>query len=289
MKAGIHTISAEQYHADTLVDLPTLSNSIAKILVTQSPQHAWCAHSRLNPNYESDDSSRFDLGSAAHAVLLEKDFSKIQFIEADDWRTKEAKSQRDMARAKGLLPVLHKYENMLRSMVSRAHEKIANSELKGIFDDGKPEQTLLWQDGEAWCRARLDWLRTDQRVILDYKTTDSASPEACVRKISQMGYDIQASFYKRGLVACGGPEDAVFVFLFQEIEPPYACCLVALSTMYIEMANEKVDQAIEIWSMCMASGKWPSYPSEVVIAEPPPWEVTKYMNMMEERALGESL
>lgn len=281
MKKGIYTISAEQYHADKMHEEPSLSNSIAKILIQQSPQHAWYAHSRLNPDYVSDDSSRFDLGSAAHAVLLENDYNKINFVEADDWRTKEAKSQRDAARARGILPVLKKYELPLKEMVRVAKHKIENSELAGIFNNGKAEQTLFWQEGEIYCRARLDFLRNDQLVILDYKTTETAEPEACVRKIGQMGYDIQASFYKRGLVACGGSENAVFVFLFQEIEPPYACCLIALSNTYIEIADEKVNRAIDMWTESMASNRWPSYSSLVHYAEPPAWVMQQHMNMME--------
>ena len=287
MKTGIFNISEEAYHADNIGDEITLSNSIAKILINQSPQHAWYAHSKLNPHYQPYESDRFDLGTACHSLLLEQSDAKIVYIDHDDYRTDAAKETRDMARAKGLTPILRKYEKSMLEMVSKAHEKIKNSELAGIFQNGKPEQTIVWQDGDAWCRARLDWLRADNKVILDYKTTDSADPETCIRKIASMGYDMQASFYKRGLVACGGSEDAVFVFLFQEITAPYACCLVGLSEMFIEIANEKVEQAISIWDMCMKTGKWPSYPDQITLAEPPNWQLQQYLNMMEERALGE--
>lgn len=287
MKQGIFTMSEEMYHSDKIGEEITLSNSIAKIIIQQSPQHAWYAHPRLNPRHQSVDSDRFDLGTACHSLLLEQSDAKIVYIDHDDYRTNAAKETRDMARAKGLTPILRKYEKSMLEMVSKAHEKIKNSELAGIFQNGNPEQTLVWQDGDAWCRARLDWLLADNKVILDYKTTDSADPETCIRKIASMGYDMQASFYKRGLVACGGSEDAVFVFLFQEITAPYACCLVGLSEMFIEIANEKVEQAISIWDMCMKTGKWPSYPDQITLAEPPAWALTQYLNMMEERALGE--
>jgi len=287
MKQGIFTMSEEIYHSDKIGSEITLSNSIAKIIIQQSPQHAWYAHPRLNPRHQSVDSDRFDLGTACHSLLLEQSDAKIVYIDHDDYRTNAAKETRDMARAKGLTPILRKYEKSMLEMVSKAHEKIKNSELAGIFQNGKPEQTLVWQDGDARCRARLDWLRADNKVILDYKTTDSADPETCIRKIASMGYDMQASFYKRGLVACGGSDDAVFVFLFQEITAPYACCLVGLSEMFIEIANEKVEQAISIWDMCMKTGKWPSYPDQITLAEPPAWALTQYLNMMEERALGE--
>lgn len=282
MKQGIHTISEELYHADNLMDVPTLSNSIAKILIEQSPQHAWFAHPRLNPNYKPVDREVFDFGRAAHSILLEKDVSKISFIPFDEYRTKESKRKRDEAYAKGLTPVKRKYERPLMDMVSSAIKKVKDSELAGIFQDGKPEQTLLWQEGDAWCRGRLDWLRSDNKVILDYKTTTSADPDTCVRKIASMGYDMQASFYKRGLIANGGSEDAIFVFLFQEIEPPYACCLIALSNTFIEIADKKVDDAIEIWTDCIKNGKWPSYSDQVHYAEPPNWMLQQYMAMMEE-------
>jgi len=142
------------------------------------------------------------------------------------------------------------------------------------------------KEGDAWCRARLDWLRADNKVILDYKTTESADPETCIRKIASMGYDMQASFYKRGLVACGGAEDAVFVFLFQEITAPYACCLIGLSNTFIEIADQKVNDAIEIWQDCIKNGKWPSYSDNVHYAEPPNWALSQYMAEMEARANG---
>ena len=43
MNPGIYDTSAEMYHADTLADdeRPSLSASIANILLTSSPRHAW--------------------------------------------------------------------------------------------------------------------------------------------------------------------------------------------------------------------------------------------------------
>lgn len=284
MKTGIFTISEETYHADKIGDEITLSNSIARIIISQSPQHAWFAHPRLNPKHQSVNSDRFDLGTACHSLLLEQSDNKIVYLDFDDFRTNAAKAGRDEARAKGLTPILRKYETSMKDMVSQAIIKIKNSEINGIFQNGKPEQTLVWQEGAAWCRARLDWLQADNKVILDYKTTESAEPEACVRKIASMGYDMQASFYKRGLVACGGSEDAVFVFLFQEITPPYACCLVGLSNTFIEIADQKVNDAIEIWTDCMKNGKWPSYSDNVHYADPPNWLLSQYMAEMEAKA-----
>ena len=42
LEPGIHNLSAEVYHADPCVK-PSLSSSIANVLLQQSPLHAWMA------------------------------------------------------------------------------------------------------------------------------------------------------------------------------------------------------------------------------------------------------
>lgn len=76
MTAELQTMSAEAYHQDPAPQ-PSLSSSIAKILLDQSPRHAWLAHPKLNPNYVAEEDSRFDIGTAAHVMMLERDSSRI--------------------------------------------------------------------------------------------------------------------------------------------------------------------------------------------------------------------
>lgn len=287
---------AVQYHADA--DGPRLSNSIAQILVTQSPLHAWMAHPKLNPDYKPKEESRFELGTAAHDLILEGGTPRICVINPEDYRSKPTKAEpegsipkgwtnnaireaRDQARANGLTPILPWDNAAIRAMKEVAMKFIAGSELKGIFDNGKPEQTIIWESDGVACRSRLDWLTNDHRVILDYKTAANANPEAFTRQIGAMGYDMQACFYARAVsAACN--IDPAFVFLVQEIEPPYACSLVGLSNAYYELAEAKVDRAIALWRECLESGKWPAYPDRVAYAEPPAWALNEHMAMMEQ-------
>jgi len=274
MIAGIHTISAEAYHADPC-DEPSLSSSMVSVLLNQSPRHAWMQHPKLNPDYQSEENSRFDLGSAAHALLLEGNQAKIAVIDAEDWRTKKAKEERDTARENGLLPILTKHDFALKAMVKAAREFIDTTELKGIFDAGKPEQTIIWQEQEIWCRARPDWLTNDYKIILDYKTTDSAAPEVFIRQIPRMGYDLQSEFYTRGIYRLFNLMP-VFIFLAQEIDPPYACSLVSLSNAYRDIADAKVERAIQLWSDCLSTGNWPSYNPAIHYAEAPIWLLAQH-------------
>lgn len=272
---SIVNIQADVYHADPAAQ-PSLSSSIAQILLTQSPRHAWLAHPKLNPNYVAEEDSRFDLGTAAHAMLLEGDDSGIVWVDADDWRTKAAKEHRDAARAAGRLPLLIKYQPILQAMVREAQAYVASSELGNILTTGAAEQTVLWEENGTHCRARLDLLAADRRVIIDYKSTADASPTAFIRQIARMGYDVQASFYVRGIERETGTR-ARFVFLAQEITPPYACSLVGLSGTYLEIGSSKVERAIRLWAHCLSTNNWPAYTNQICEAEPPAWMLTDEM------------
>lgn len=273
MTPGLHDMPAAAYHADPC-PAPSLSNSIIKTLLTKSPKHAWLKHPKLNPAYVSYEESKFDLGSAAHSLLLEG-YDCCQVIDAEDWRTKEAKAARERARASGLIPMLHHQYAEAVVMVEVARDYIKRSVLGDILAHGKPEQTLVWTDDESgiWCRGRLDWLTNDHSIIMDYKTTSVGNPGAfCRTQVAAMGYDTQEAFYRRGMSRIGRvtPE---FVFLVQEDSAPYACYLVACAPSMQTLAEHKVQRAIDLWAECLATNAWPGYAETIYHAEAAAWAV----------------
>jgi hypothetical protein len=269
---GIYNLTAENYHADP-APTASLSSSIAHILLEQSPLHAWLAHPRLNPNFERETDSRFDLGSAAHMMLLERREDRIVRVQADDWRTKAAKEQRDAAQAEGKYAVLERQYVDILHMCTAAQDFLLTTELSDLLATGTPEQTILWQEGEMWCRARPDLLSADRRVCLDYKSTASAAPDFIAKQLGRMGYDLQAEFYLRGLTAVWC--DAAFVFLFQEITPPYACSLISLSNTFREVGKLKVARAMRLWEMSITTNNWLGYTSKILYVEPKPWDAAE--------------
>jgi len=268
-----------EYQADPC-PAPSLSSGIAKLLVTRSPAHAWAAHPRLNPEYREKESSAFDLGSAAHAMLLEGEDICVP-LEFDDWRTKEAKARRDEVRAAGRIPLLQEQYARVRAMVGvvlPAWER--NPDLSGYhLRDMLIEQSLFWTEAEStvWCRARPDALSKDRRLIVDYKTTQaSANPSSWTRTAIGMQAEMQAAFYLRGNAATGGPEDARFVFVVQETDPPYAVSFCGVSPAMLAMGKAGVDQAIWTWHDCTTKNRWPSYPARICWIEPPPYAMAAF-------------
>lgn len=273
---GVHTsMSAAAYHA-----LPSLSNSLAQILIAQSPQHAWTASPALNPNYTRVEKEEFDIGQATHALLLEGQ-DRMAVIEADDWRKKDARAERDEARAAGKHPVLAKrYQDVLK-MRDVAVRAIAEcDQLSGLsLSNGQPEVVLTWHDLDSVaCRARLDFLSAvlpfGNRIVLDYKSTTDATPRAFSRQIARMGYHYQEEFYSRGVQHTLG-QRPMFVFMAQETTAPYACSFHACAPSLQAMAKAEVDYAIRLWRDCLRSNRWPAHDQRIHYAEAAAWQLTE--------------
>lgn len=266
-------IAAADYHADPAPS-PSLSNSIAQILLDQSPHHAWTAHPRLNNRHPGEDSSkRLDLGSVAHALLLGKGRG-IAIIDADSYRTKDAQKQRDEARAAGKTPILAADYDRASAMMMIARDEIAACKEIGrafFSPAARFEPVILWREGECWARAMLDF--TDAALVLDYKSVTNASPDYVTRHLYQQGYHIQRGWYLRALDAIdpGGRGRRRFVFLFQEIEPPHACTFMELDGAGAAMGERSCEQAVALWQECMSTDRWPSYPRGIHRAEMPGW------------------
>lgn len=270
-KPGIYEMSLADYVADPAPQ-PSLNTGTALTLLTQSPLHAKMQHVRLNPNAEREESSRADLGTIAHALLLEDDGSRVVEIDADDWRTKAAKEKRDEARAAGKVPVLKKDYGTVREMVEVAQHFMMGSELCNDWLSAKAERTLVWNDGPGvWCRSRPDKLTDDGCVAFDYKTCGvSADPSVFARGVLiSNGYDLQAALAIRGVNALIKSRSCTFIFVCQEIEPPYAVSLVSLSPQFLAIANERLQAAVDMWGLCLETNRWPGYPARVAYADAP--------------------
>jgi hypothetical protein len=250
---------------------PSLNSSLAHLLLTRSAAHVRIAHPRLNPAWQPQEASRFDLGAAAHAVLLEGRRDLLAVCNFADWRTKLAQQARDDARANGQIPVLLEQAAAIEGMVDAAQATLAASpDLKdlGPLD---AERTLLWQDGPTWLRSRPDWLARDYAAILSYKTTAaSAEPGAFQRIILGSGYHVQAAFELAGIKAKTG-KDAAYVWLVQEVDAPFACSLLGMTPEFRAFAETARRKAVSVWAECLATDCWPAYPNRICYLDLPPW------------------
>lgn len=282
---GLHIgIPDAEYHADPAP--VSLSSSVAKLLLTRSPRHAYTAHPRLNPDWKPDDeaTAEQDMGHALHRMILEgadEGDGTIVVVDADSWRTKAAQEARDAARAAGAAPLLRGKYEAAHEITCAVRDQLELSELAGVLDDGEAEVTGVWTERDGFgrdvrCRLRADWLTRDKKIALDLKTTSTnAHPDVFARQIVQMGYGFQSAWYTRGLRAVGGV-DPQLIFVVVEVSPPYALSLISLPPGWIEMERRRCSKAMNVWSECLRTGVWPSYPRQICWPELPAWAEAQY-------------
>ena len=218
----------------------------------------------------------FDVGHAAHSEVLGAG-APLLVIDADDYRSKSAREQRDEAYDRGEVPVLVHEHLTVQAMAKALREHPIAS---ALFDPahGRPEVSLHWQDEEHGIklRGRLDWLgeqRTpDGRLIVpDYKTTISADRESISKSVLNYGYAMQDDHYSEGVRATGLADDVAFVFVFQEKTAPYLVNVVELDPLAKQYGKAKNHLARRIYAECLRTGVWPGYSSDVELISLPKW------------------
>jgi hypothetical protein len=62
-----------------------------------------------------------------------------------------------------------------------------------------------------------------------------------------------------------------------ETSPPYALSVITPGAAVLELANAKIDRAVELWQRCLENDRWPAYPPVVHVAEVPAWEEARWL------------
>lgn len=269
---GIHDLDEATYHGDPCPQ-PSLSASIAKLLLARSPRHAWGAHPRLNPDHRTTESQKFDLGSAFHTLFLQSGVEVIE-IDAEDYKTKAAKEARDVARAAGKIPMLKEQLARTRQMVTAVQAQVPEHEALALaLAAGEAERTIAWrEDNGIWCRARLDWMPETGDAYPDLKSTEaSAGPDSWGRILFNMGGDIQDAFYRRGLRKLKISRDPYLLFVAAELDDPFLIATHRCAPAAAGIADRAVERAIALWGWCLERGEWPGYSRETAWHDAPPW------------------
>lgn len=272
---GLHLdVPRDEYDADPCPS-PSLTQSIAKIILDRSLAHARLAHPRLNPAFERNDDPKYDVGNVAHALMLGRG-REIEVVIADDWRTKAAKEAREAAIQRGRIAVLARHYEAASDMVQAAARQLGD---RGYDEDWNPaaaaaEVMAVADDAGVWLRSLIDWLPYHARRVWDYKTTAlSAAPWELSRRIVADGWDVQAAFHER-ILDLVDPDNAgrrEHLFCVQEDRPPYALTVARMSEAVMTMGRRKVQRARDAWAAAMSNNHWPAYPLDTALPEYPAW------------------
>jgi hypothetical protein len=267
VNAGIHKqLDEATYHAH-----PALSASGAKLLLPPScpALYKW---QRDHPVHRDV----FDFGTAAHTKVLGIG-PEFAIINADDWRGKAAREERDASRGEGKTPLLAKDAVTVDAMADALRQHPIAAALLNP-DHGTPEVSLFWHDERHGIdrRGRVDWLPdpSDGRLIIsDYKTAASAEPGGFARSAANFGYHQQAAWYMDAAVALdlAEPGGVSFLFIVQEKTAPHLVTVCELDSYSIDHGRRLNDRACEVFAECTATDTWPGYSDDVELIYLPSW------------------
>lgn len=265
LEPGLHSLEADRYHADPAPE-PSLSSTIARLLLRRSPAHAWHASPRLNPDWQPVEKAHFDIGRAAHRALLGAgaDYAVIpdELLDARGAAsTKAAKAWIEEARQDGLTPIKADVATQIETMATICRVRLRDAGLE--LEPERSELAALAQIDGTWCRCMAD--NAPERalgrlgpLLVDFKTTTDANPAAIERAVMTYGYDLQAAHYVDTWRAATG-ETRAFVFVFQEKEPPHEVAIALLAGEALEIGQRQAREARQLWRACVESGDWPGY------------------------------
>lgn len=268
----------DAYHADPC-PAPSLSNSIAKVALSRSLEHAKAKHPRLSQPWDDEEEEKYVeaqmIGSAAHSLAFGIGKPVVEF-HLKKWTKKQDQDDRKASIEAGEIPLRSKSFRIAHAMADRARPEIAR------LVDGSlvAEAMLVWQErGGLWRRGLIDRMRGDARVIVDYKTTARiAGPGEASAALYKSGFHMQEAFYKRGLDVLDpeGMGRRKFWFLYQEQEPPFAVCAIETDEAGRTWADEQVEAACNLWDRALVTDTWPGYPFGPHVATPKSYDLTSW-------------
>lgn len=262
-------ISEADYHADPC-ETPSLSSSLAKVIIKKSLRHAYHMHPRLGGG-QPKQSSVMSFGTLVHELVL-NDGRNIDVLFFPDYKTNKAKEARDHSLAAGRKPLLEKDALDIDKIATSVRKELHAIGVSGL---SRTEIKIAFEDEGVQCRAMVDAIT--HTCILDLKTTEDASDIGVQRAILNYGYDIQAHAYRKAVHTVLGVNDGAlpFVFLFVEKDPPFVARAVVLSGAMEKLGQLKWDRARKLWKQALETGEWPVYSRGVSVIDAPPWAISQ--------------
>lgn len=278
-KPGIYRgVADADYRADPAPE-PSLTQSLCKILIERSPWHARIAHPRLNPQFEYDDDTKFDIGNVAHRLILGRG-KDIEVVHFSDWRTKASQEAREKAADEGRIAVLkHQYEQA-SDMVDAAWRQLERHEDHDAFTRGAGEVMIVWEENGIWFRSLVDWLHDDLRTIDDFKTSGmSMAPHLIGIRAEAAGWHIQAAFIERGLDVLdpSGAGRRRYRFIAQETDRPHALTVMHMNEYWLTMGRKKVEAGIALWRAAVENNYWRNYGTKAVVPDYPSFKEKQWL------------
>lgn len=262
-------LEADEYHADPCPQ-PSLSSTRARRMTIDG-----CARIGRPGNGAAADiyTGAKDAGTAIHQLILQNS-DEIEVIERKTYHSKEAKAERDAARANGRVPIKrHEYDPLevaARGIESTLRDDyglaLAHDPDNGAYSELVILHQVETECGPIWARTRIDHVKFYQKEIVafDLKVRSKrgdASERRMSENVARDGYDVQAAAYDQAIQAAwpafaGRTE---WVWVYAESCPPFLVSAARWGGIHKQRGRRLWKEACEMWGRGIYYNEWPGY------------------------------
>lgn len=259
---AFYNISNEEYQKDQAISKSDLT------LFQRSPAHFKAKE------YQSP-TPVMTFGAATHTAILQPELYVKEYIvmpEGVDKRTKRGKEIALEAEQNEQIILSFKDSGIIGNMKKSIQAHKSASKL--LFDEGPVEISGFWIDKRTGleCKCRPDKILSNNKIVVDLKTTDDARLEPFMRSLANYKYHWQAAHYLNGVSTITEIEHKDFVVVAVEKEPPYAVAVYRLDDAMIYLGGEEIKILLDEFKVCQDTDKWPAYlPDEIRPISLPGW------------------
>lgn len=269
-----------------MTERPRLHQSIAKELVTKSPEHV---RQILEGEMKRKASRQMKRGTLVDQLVFGG--ANYQVVDAKyksgprkgqpvaDWTATEAKAQRDEIENGGKLAVLpcdlekaQTIAGRVKSVLLAQDFDTKNCHLQntltwttalGVEAEGTPDFDHVVRSTKPDELGNTPPKRVD---TFDLKVVESCNPDVLDKVVFDYGYDIQGAAYQEAVHKNWSTvqERGLHWLLAIEAESLVAV-LCPLSEAYLELGRLRWERAQRIWMQCLESKEWPGYKSRYLV------------------------
>lgn len=266
IKNGIYkNIDIDEYHKDQ-----GISSTGIKLLL-ESPKKY---HYQYISGNAKKETKALILGKALHLLALEPNLFENYFHVLPDGFTLHSNANKkihsDLIKA-GKTPIkIDDFEFASSMAYAIKHNKAFMNILN---HKGNIEDSIYWKDEKGvLLRTRPDFY--NDFVIVDLKSTDSASKEDFQKSILNNGYHIQAAMQIDGLFEHTKISRS-YCYALVEKEPPFLTAVYMLDQTTIDLGREEYKKGAELYNECLTLDEWPGYSETIETISLPDWYLRK--------------
>lgn len=276
-KPGLYKgVASDTYHSWEAV-----SSSLLRQLRKGPP--ALLRYERLHP---SEPTSAQEFGTLLHTALLEPARFDESYAVCPEVPRRGAANLAEWASFEvahpGQIHVKAAVLDQVRAMRDAAYrDRFVRALLEGR---GENEGSVVWSDPVHGlpCKLRFDRLTRlgDTSLVIDLKTSHSASAEEFGRSIERYGYHVAAAWYLRGLAHLA-PAERQFIWIAQDKDAPHLCAVYQVDPEDLAEGHAECERLLALWAHCLATDTWPGYTpdGQAVICPRPRWARRKMDSM----------